>query len=342
MVQMVFIYERYANMLLVLKKNVEEVNRIFKKIKINKFENNGKIIIQIKNDDFAIVEKDILKSNLLEKIIREQEYLKPSRIYKNENTIIDIKGTQIGGKKIIVIAGPCAVESKQQLLQTAEGVIKSGANILRAGAFKPRTSPYDFQGLGYKGIELIKEVKEKLKIPVTTEIVSVKDIELYEREIDVIQVGARNMQNFELLKELGKTGKPILLKRGIASTIDELLMAAEYIMTNGNENIILCERGIRTYERDTRFTLDISAIPIIKKKSHLPIIVDPSHAAGQRELIIPLSKAAIAAGADGIIVETHIKPNKALCDGKQSIDLNTLKKLMQEIENIARAVGRSL
>lgn len=329
-------------MLLVLKKNVEEVNRIFKKIKINKFENNGKIIIQIKNDDFAIVEKDILKSNLLEKITREQEYLKPSRIYKNENTIIDIKGTQIGGKKIIVIAGPCAVESKQQLLQTAEGVIKSGANILRAGAFKPRTSPYDFQGLGYKGIELIKEVKEKLKIPVTTEIVSVKDIELYEREIDVIQVGARNMQNFELLKELGKTGKPILLKRGIASTIDELLMAAEYIMTNGNENIILCERGIRTYERDTRFTLDISAIPIIKKKSHLPIIVDPSHAAGQRELIIPLSKAAIAAGADGIIVETHIKPNKALCDGKQSIDLNTLKKLMQEIENIARAVGRSL
>ena len=329
-------------MLLVLKKNVEEVNRIFKKIKINKFENNGKIIIQIKNDDFAIVEKDILKSNLLEKITREQEYLKPSRMYKNENTIIDIKGTQIGGKKIIVIAGPCAVESKQQLLQTAEGVIKSGANILRAGAFKPRTSPYDFQGLGYKGIELIKEVKEKLKIPVTTEIVSVKDIELYEREIDVIQVGARNMQNFELLKELGKTGKPILLKRGIASTIDELLMAAEYIMTNGNENIILCERGIRTYERDTRFTLDISAIPIIKKKSHLPISVDPSHAAGQRELIIPLSKAAIAAGADGIIVETHIKPNKALCDGKQSIDLNTLKKLMQEIENIARAVGRSL
>lgn len=279
---------------------------------------------------------------MLEKITREQEYLKPSRIYKNENTIIDIKGTQIGGKKIIVIAGPCAVESKQQLLQTAEGVIKSGANILRAGAFKPRTSPYDFQGLGYKGIELIKEVKEKLKIPVTTEIVSVKDIELYEREIDIIQVGARNMQNFELLKELGKTGKPILLKRGIASTIDELLMATEYIMTNGNENIILCERGIRTYERDTRFTLDISAIPIIKKKSHLPIIVDPSHAAGQRELIIPLSKAAIAAGADGIIVETHIKPNKALCDGKQSIDLNTLKKLMQEIENIARAVGRSL
>lgn len=324
-----------------IKKLTEEIEKLG--VSVNPVIGTELSILGLVGDTTKIDPTYIEANPNVERVMHVQEpFKKANRMFHPEPTVIDVNGQKIGGKKLAIMAGPCSVENEKQITSIAEEVKKSGANFLRGGAFKPRTSPYSFQGLAYEGLELLKLARAKTGLPIVTELMSPYDIEKFVEDVDVIQVGARNMQNFELLKELGKTGKPILLKRGIASTIDELLMAAEYIMTNGNENIILCERGIRTYERDTRFTLDISAIPIIKKKSHLPIIVDPSHAAGQRELIIPLSKAAIAAGADGIIVETHIKPNKALCDGKQSIDLNTLKKLMQEIENIARAVGRSL
>jgi len=241
-----------------------------------------------------------------------------------------------------MIAGPCSVESEEQIKFIAKEVKKLGANFLRGGAFKPRTSPYSFQGLEYDGLELLKIARETTGLPIVTEIMSPYDVEIFQRDVDVIQVGARNMQNFDLLKELGKTNKPILLKRGLSATIEEFLMSAEYIMAGGNENIILCERGIRTFETYTRNTLDLSAIPAIKKISHLPIIVDPSHATGKRFMIAPLAKAAIAVGADGLIIEVHNNPEKALCDGPQSIKPEDYETLMKELKPIAAAVGREI
>ena len=241
-----------------------------------------------------------------------------------------------------MIAGPCSVESEEQLTFVAEEVKKLGANFLRGGAFKPRTSPYSFQGLKYDGLELLKIAREKTGLPIVTEIMSPYDIEIFERDVDVIQVGARNMQNFDLLNELGKTTKPILLKRGLSATIEEWLMSAEYIMAGGNENVILCERGIRTFETYTRNTLDLSAIPAVKKLSHLPVIVDPSHATGKRFMISPLAKAAIAVGADGLIIEVHNNPEKALCDGPQSIKPEHYETLVKELKAIAAAVGREM
>ena len=279
----------------------------------------------------------------VERVMHVQEpFKKANRIFHPENSIIKVGNQSIGGNKIAMIAGPCSVESKEQITLVAEEVKKYGAGFLRGGAFKPRTSPYSFQGLKYEGLELLKEAREATGLPIVTELMSPYDIEVFEENVDVIQVGARNMQNFDLLKELGKTTKPILLKRGLSATIEELLMSAEYIMAGGNENVILCERGIRTFETYTRNTLDLSVVPAIKKLSHLPVVIDPSHSAGKWWMVEPLAKAAVAVGADGLIIEVHNDPQKALCDGQQSIKPDVFGKLMEDLKVIAGAVGREI
>ena len=279
----------------------------------------------------------------VERVMHVQEpFKKANRMFHPDPSIIDVNGIKIGGEKIVMIAGPCSVENEEQILEVAESVKNSGAQFLRGGAFKPRTSPYSFQGLKYNGLDLLKLARKNTGLPIVTEIMSPYDVERLNEDVDIIQVGARNMQNFDLLKELGKINKPILLKRGLSATIEELLMSAEYIMAEGNENVILCERGIRTFETYTRNTLDLSAIPAIKKLSHLPVIVDPSHATGKWWMVEPLSKAAIAIGADGLIIEVHNNPEKALCDGAQSIKPDVYNKLIEDLKPIAKAVGRVL
>ena len=240
------------------------------------------------------------------------------------------------------MAGPCSVESEKQIVEVAKAVKASGANFLRGGAFKPRTSPYSFQGLELEGLELLKIAKQETGLPIVTELMGVEYLDRFVEDVDVIQIGARNMQNFDLLKEVGKTQTPILLKRGMSSTIEEWLMSAEYIMAGGNENVILCERGIRTFETATRNTLDLSAVPVIKEKSHLPIIIDPSHATGKRDLVEPLAKAAIAVGADGLMIEVHNNPAKALCDGKQSIKPETFDEIMKTVKKYAKVEEKEI
>ncbi|WP_324824085.1 3-deoxy-7-phosphoheptulonate synthase [Sinanaerobacter sp. ZZT-01] len=257
-------------------------------------------------------------------------------------TVIDVCGKKIGDNQLTIIAGPCSVENKEQICGIADEVKKLGAHFLRGGAFKPRTSPYAFQGLKYDGLELLMEARQRTGLPIVSEIMSTNDLEIFEQEVDVIQVGARNMQNFDLLKQLGQTSKPILLKRGLSATVEEWLMSAEYIMSGGNEQVILCERGIRTFESYTRNTLDLSAIPAVKELSHLPVVVDPSHATGKYWMVEPLAKAAIAVGADGLIIEVHNDPANALCDGQQSIKPKLFGEVMEELRPIAKAVGREL
>ncbi|MBU3137081.1 3-deoxy-7-phosphoheptulonate synthase [Clostridium gasigenes] len=301
------------------------------------------MILGLVGDTSRIDPLQIEANNIVEKVMHVQEpFKKANRLFHPENTIVDVCGQKIGGKKIAIIAGPCSVESEDQITLIANEVKKLGAGFLRGGAFKPRTSPYSFQGLEHDGLELLKKARAKSGLPIVTEIMSPYDVELFAKDVDIIQVGARNMQNFDLLKELGKINKPILLKRGLSATIEELLMSAEYIMAGGNENVILCERGIRTFETYTRNTLDLSAIPAIKKLSHLPVVVDPSHATGKRFMIDPLSKAAIAVGADGLIIEVHNDPEKALCDGPQSIKPDQFGKLFKDLKAIAEAVGREM
>ena len=279
----------------------------------------------------------------IDKVMRVQEpYKRANRMFHPEDSIVDVCGVKVGGKQITVMAGPCSVETREQIIGVAEDVKQMGAAILRGGAFKPRTSPYSFQGLQETGLDLLKEAKAVTGLPIITEIIAADKIERFVEDVDVIQVGARNMQNFELLKELGKTDKPILLKRGLSATIEEWLMSAEYIMAGGNDNVILCERGIRTFENYTRNTLDLSAIPAVKKLSHLPVVVDPSHAAGMWWMVEPLAKAAVAVGADGLIIEVHNDPEHALCDGAQSLKPERFGRLMQDLKIIAGAVGREL
>ena len=281
--------------------------------------------------------------NGVEEIIRIiKPYKLASREFKSFDTIIKVKDVVIGGKEVIVMAGPCVVENEKQIFETARYVKAAGAKILRGGAFKPRSSPYSFQGLGEEGLKLLAQAGEETGLAVVTEVMSVNQIELVGKYTDIFQVGARNMQNFVLLKELGKTKKPILLKRGMPATIEELLLSAEYILSQGNYEVILCERGIRTFENYTRNTLDLSAIPALKRLSHLPIIVDPSHATGRWRLVNPMSKAAIAAGADGLIIEVHPDPKSSLSDGAQSLKLDTFAQLMKEIQPIVQAIGREL
>jgi 3-deoxy-7-phosphoheptulonate synthase len=278
----------------------------------------------------------------VERVMRVTEpYKKANRKYHPDDTVIDLgNGSAIGGQKLAVIAGPCSVESESQIVQVAEAVKASGASALRGGAFKPRTSPYSFQGMGNEGIRLLQEAKEVTGLPIVTEIMSTDNIEMFEMCVDVIQVGARNMQNFDLLKQLGHTTKPILLKRGLSSTIEEWLMSAEYIMAGGNNRVILCERGIRTFETFTRNTLDLSAVLAVKKLSHLPVVVDPSHACGQAWMVERMALAAVAAGADGLIIEVHNDPKNALCDGAQSITPEGFGQLMGKLDAIAQCVGR--
>lgn len=282
--------------------------------------------------DTSSLDVDMIRSvSIVENVKRIQEpYKNSNRKFHPDNTVIKVGDVEIGGGELQIIAGPCSVESEVQICAVAESVKNSGARLLRGGAFKPRTSPYAFQGLRAEGIEYLLEAKKLYNMPIVTEIMSVSHLPLFE-EVDVIQVGARNMQNFELLKELGKVNKPILLKRGLANTIEELLMSAEYIMAGGNEQVILCERGIRTFETATRNTLDISAIPLLKQLSHLPVVVDPSHAAGITSLVEPLSLAAIAAGADALIIEVHNDPERALSDGPQSLTPDAFDSIMKSI-----------
>ncbi|MDD5449571.1 MAG: 3-deoxy-7-phosphoheptulonate synthase [Candidatus Omnitrophica bacterium] len=266
-----------------------------------------------------------------------------SRDFKREDTIIDLgNGVRIGGEKVVIMAGPCSVENRELLIDIAKKVKKAGAVILRGGAFKPRTSPYSFQGLGEEGLRLLAEAKKETGLLVVTELMDIRDTALVAKYADIIQIGARNMQNFNLLKEVGQTKKPVLLKRGMSCTIKEFLMSAEYIMSEGNFNVILCERGIRTFEDFTRFTLDIGAIPAIKSQSHLPVIVDPSHAMGKWGLVPAVSKAGIAAGADGLIIEVHPNPEEALSDGAQSLYPEKFAELMIELRRVAEAIGREI
>ncbi|MDD2866171.1 MAG: 3-deoxy-7-phosphoheptulonate synthase [Candidatus Omnitrophota bacterium] len=266
-----------------------------------------------------------------------------SREFKKENSVVPIgEHLKIGGKKIIVLAGPCAIENEDLLLEIGEEVKFAGASVLRGGAYKPRTSPYAFQGMGLEGLKILSRVSKKLNMPTVTEVMDVRDVGTVAQYADILQIGARNMQNFTLLKEVGLTRKPVLLKRGLANTVKELLMSAEYIMAEGNHNVILCERGIRTFEDATRNTFDVSAIPVVKQLSHLPIIADPSHAAGKWNLVAPLACAAVAAGADGLIIEAHTKPEEALSDGAQSLLPEKLTTLMQSLEKIALAIHREM
>ncbi len=266
-----------------------------------------------------------------------------SREFKSEDSVIDlVRGVKIGGKKIAIMAGPCAVENIDTLFEIAAKVKEAGATVLRGGAFKPRTSPYNFQGLGEEGLKYIKQVGDKLGLVTISEVMDPRDVELVARYVDILQIGARNMQNFNLLKEVGLVKKPVVLKRGLSCTVKELLMSAEYILAGGNFNVILCERGIRTFEDSTRNTLDISAVPTVKALSHLPIIIDPSHAAGKWGLVPSLSKAAIACGADGLIIEVHSHPEEALSDGAQSLLPANFASLMGEIKVIAKAIGREI
>jgi len=284
------------------------------------------------------------KYPFIEQAIKISEpYKKANRRFKPDDTVIKVAGEIIGGdKKLAVIAGPCSVESKEQVIEIAKGVKESGATFLRGGAYKPRTSPYAFQGMGLDGLKLLYEAKMETGLPIVSEIMSSSHLDEFVEFVDVLQIGARNMQNFELLKQVGKINKPVLIKRGLSNTIEELLMAAEYGMSESNEKVILCERGIRTFESFTRNTLDLSAIPALKRLTHLPVIIDPSHATGMAWMVEPMAKAAVAAGANGLIIEVHNDPKKALCDGPQSLTVEEFRTLMGKIEKIAEIEGKSI
>ena len=303
----------------------------------------GCTILGLVGDTISLdIDKISMEPNV-ERVMRVQEpYKKANRKFHPEDSVVTVGKARIGGGSFSVIAGPCSVESEEQICAVAEDVKSSGAALLRGGAFKPRTSPYSFQGMGTPGLDLLMEAREKTGLPIVTEIMDPRMAELFEREVDVVQVGARNMQNFELLKEVGKMSKPILLKRGLSNTYEEWIMSAEYIMAAGNENVILCERGIRTFETFTRNTLDVSAIPAIKQMSHLPVIVDPSHASGMYWMVEPLAMAAIAAGADGLMIEVHNDPPHAKCDGQQSLTPEKFDALMKKVEALVPMMGKKL
>ncbi len=289
---------------------------------------------------------DIRKVKVLDGVSEVYRITEPyklaSRSFKKENTEINIRGVIIGGNEVEVMAGPCSVESEEQVFEIAEIVSAAGAKILRGGAFKPRTSPYSFQGLGEKGLKFLRKAADKNNMVVISELMEPKQVHLLEEYADIIQIGARNMQNFPLLKAVGKSNKPVMLKRGLAAKVEDLLMSAEYILSSGNSNVILCERGIRTFETYTRNTFDLSAIPVIHKRSHLPIIADPSHATGIRDKVLPMARAAVAAGADGIMVEVHNHPEKALSDGPQALLPDQFSELMKQIKLIAEVIGRKM
>ncbi|MGD2081162.1 MAG: 3-deoxy-7-phosphoheptulonate synthase [Nitrospirota bacterium] len=303
-------------------------------------------IVGVIGDTSNIAEDAENAVRAMEGVEEVMRILKPfklaSRDFRKTPTVISVKGKRIGGKKIAVIAGPCSVENREMLLDIAARISRAGASFIRGGAFKPRTSPYSFQGLGEEGLRYLAEAREKTGLPVVTELMDPRDMDLIEKYADVIQIGARNMQNFRLLLEVGMSKKPVLLKRGLSATIKDLLMAAEYIMSKGNQRVILCERGVRTFETATRNTLDLSAIPALREMTHLPIVIDPSHAVGKWSLVASMAKAAVAAGADGLMIEVHNRPDEAFSDGEQSLKPEVFKKLMAELKPVARAVGREI
>ncbi|MBE3090788.1 MAG: 3-deoxy-7-phosphoheptulonate synthase [Candidatus Atribacteria bacterium] len=324
-----------------VEKVIEKLYELGHKVHISRGEK--RIILGVIGDVENLASVPFYAFNGVEEIIRiVKPYKLASREFKSFDTIVKVKDVVIGGKEVVVMAGPCVVENKKQIFETAQQVKAAGAKILRGGAFKPRTSPYSFQGLGEEGLKLLAQAGEETGLVVVTEVMSVNQIELVGKYTDIFQVGARNMQNFVLLQELGKTKKPILLKRGLSATIEELLLSAEYILSQGNYEVILCERGIRTFENYTRNTLDLSAVPALKRLSHLPVIVDPSHATGRWRLVSPMAKAAIAAGADGLLIEVHPDPKSSLSDGAQTLRLDTFTQLMKELSPIVQAVGREL
>jgi len=296
-------------------------------------------MIGLAGDTTKITEDMVAVHSCVERIMRVSEpYKLAGRKFHPETSVFEIEGRKIGNGEFIVIAGPCSVESEEQILSIAEAVQKSGADFLRGGAFKPRTSPYAFKGLGLDGLELLEHARKQTGLPIVTEIMSPEHLEIFAEKVDVIQIGARNMQNFTLLRQIGELKKPVLLKRGLSSTIEELLMSAEYIISGGASQVILCERGIRTFETATRNTLDLSAIPVLHARSHLPVVIDPSHATGYANLVGPMALAAAACGADGLIVEVHNNPEKALCDGAQSIKPDVFDDLMKKVRKVREAV----
>jgi 3-deoxy-7-phosphoheptulonate synthase len=337
-------------MIIVMKDNArkEQIEAVIEKIKKLGFQvhpvyGSNQIMIGVTGDTQKIDFRNIEVEEGVFEVFRVSEpYKLASRAFHPDNTIINYKDVEFGGEEIVIIAGPCSVESEEQIHQTAQAVKKAGAKVLRGGAFKPRTSPYSFQGLGRDGLQYMMEAARDQNMLTVSEVMDVSTIDLISSFIDILQIGARNMQNFSLLKEIGKSKKPVFLKRGMSATIEELLMAAEYIMANGNQNIILCERGIRTFETYTRNTLDISAIPVVKQRSHLPIFADPSHGTGRRDNVSPMARASVAAGADGLMIEVHCTPDKALSDGAQSLLPNQFELLMEEIRVIAWAIGRKI
>ena len=325
------------------KENLEKVEQKITQagLKYHLSTGDDRTIVGVIGDKKIIAGLQMNSLDGVEKTVRiTEKYKLVSREFKPEDTVIDVGGVKIGAGYLTVMAGPCAVESMEQLMEAAECVKKYGAKFLRGGAFKPRTSPYDFQGLAEEGLKMLREAADKTGLKVVTEIVNINDVELITKYADMIQIGARNMQNFQLLKEVGKVHTPVLLKRGLSATISEWLNAAEYIMAGGNDNVVFCERGIRTYETYTRNTLDLSAVAAIKEISHLPIIVDPSHGTGRWQMVPAMARAAIAAGADGLIIEVHPHPEVALSDGDQSLTPENFQKTMEEVRDIARFMGR--
>lgn len=322
---------------------IKEVENSYQKIKVQRIKGEECNVLGVVGDTSSIDKTQLEHDRRVHRVMSVREpFKKANRLFHPNNSIVKVKDRTIGDNEIAVIAGPCSVESETQIVEIAKAVKNAGASFLRGGAYKPRTSPYAFQGLEEDGLELLKIAREKTGLPIVTEIMYPQTIEKFVNDVDIIQVGARNMQNIALLKQLGQTRKPILLKRGLSSTIEEWIMAAEYIMAGGNEQVILCERGIRTFETYTRNTLDLSAICAVKKLSHLPVIVDPSHATGVADMVEPMCMAAIAAGADGVIIEVHNDPAKALCDGKQSITPDTFEHVVGKMKRYAQIEGKTV
>lgn len=327
------------------KQAIEQISNKLREIKLQPyaFEGVERTVIHVLGDVNEKIANEFRQLDSVEQVVRIQKpYKLASKEHHQQKTLVKVGNVTLGNGEVIMMAGPCSIESEEQIFESARAMKKLGVKIMRASAFKPRTSPYAFQGMGIEGLKLLKRVKEETGLIVETEVMDVRDVVLASQYVDMLRIGARNMHNFDLLKEVGKVDKPIILKRGMSATIEEFLMAAEYIILHGNKNVILCERGIRTFETAYRNTLDLGAVAVLKLATHLPVIVDPSHAAGVRELVAPLSKAAVACGADGLIIETHPHPEKALSDGKQSLTPEMLGKLMEELRPICTAIGRKL
>jgi len=337
-------------MIIVMKSSAteDEINRVMDKIKdvglaVHLSKGEERTIVGAIGDESLMESVPIKALGGVEKVMHIMKpYKLVGRELKCDDTVIDAGGVKIGGDEVVVMAGPCSVESRESIIESARDVCSSGARILRGGAFKPRTSPYSFQGLGVEGLKYMAEAKKETGLPIISELMDPRDLDVICEYVDIIQVGARNMQNFRLLKEIGRVDKPVLLKRGLSATIKELLMSAEYIAANGNENIILCERGIRTFETATRNTLDLSAVPVLKEETHLPVIIDPSHAVGLWQYVAPVSRAAIAVGADGLLIEVHPHPANALSDGAQSLKPEKFAALIEELRPIAAVLGKTI